>query len=65
MGGIAVQGLTFGNISRNLDFFQALAMAQPPLPHLPIQDNQFMFAVLAIAKQLEEFREGAIEEAQR
>ena len=65
MVGIAVERLALGNISRNLDFLQALAVAQPLLLHLPIQDRQFMFAVLAVAKQLEEFREGAAEKAQQ
>ena len=40
-------------------------MAEPLLLHLPIQDRQFVFAILAVAKQLEEFREGAAEEAQQ
>ena len=31
MVGIAVERVALGNISRNLDFFQALAVAQPLL----------------------------------
>lgn len=65
MVGVAVERLALGNISRNLDFFQALAVAQPLLLHLPIQDGQFVFAILAVAKQLEEFRKGAAKEAQK
>ena len=44
---------------------QDTAVAQPLLLHLPIQDRQLMLTILAVAKQLEEFRECAAKETQQ
>lgn len=44
--------LALGDVSGNLDFLQLLTVAKPLLPHLPVEDGEFVLAILAAANSL-------------